>query len=244
MKLIVPMYGYPTVATALWAGVAEAGPLATAIINPASGPTATPNSDYVRACNSLKTAGVQMVGYIDANYCQRPVAQVLADIGTWRTGWGTWLSGVFVDRMSANVAYLSSIQRATLAYGWKMVVNPGVVWAPGISSYCDVVVIFENSRAVWENTTLPTHAAGEAAIIHSSPTLGNVVDDARRAGLSMVYVTNDGGANPYDTLPVYWSELVAAVRGGVVQPPAPTVEERLTRIEATLTAMAQTWAVG
>jgi hypothetical protein len=77
------------------------------IINPNSGPGAAPwwpNADYVRELRRLSAyANVQMVGYVRATYCQRPIDDVFEDIETyaaWRNSNvcpGLGVDGIFID---------------------------------------------------------------------------------------------------------------------------------------------------
>ena len=83
------------------------------IINPANGPTQTPDENYQREISKLAGfTNIQLLGYVRTNYTQRPIDNVLADVTTWSTWSG--FQGIFFDETPNSYTddigtYLSTI---------------------------------------------------------------------------------------------------------------------------------------
>jgi len=75
IKMLLPLYVYPGT---VWDQIATAASKIRiiAIINPNSGPTATPDSQYTLYMNKLSTAGVEQIGYVYTSYGSRSAAAV------------------------------------------------------------------------------------------------------------------------------------------------------------------------
>src|SRR5262245_28411723 len=83
---LVPAYFYPT----WWSGSpwddlnkAAAKIPIEAIMNPASGPGADVNTDYVAAVGALQNAGGKVIGYVSTGFGARSAADVKADINAY-----------------------------------------------------------------------------------------------------------------------------------------------------------------
>ena len=75
LKLLVPLYVYPGAAwDTVAAGASKVGTIA--IVNPNSGPAASPDSSYNSYMSKLKNAGVEMIGYVYTSYGARSIADV------------------------------------------------------------------------------------------------------------------------------------------------------------------------
>ena len=231
LRILIPLYNYPTwwtPATYIWTNVVAAArqvPVC-AIIDPADGPDGpAPNADYQHGMDDLRAGGVEMLGYVDSNYGNRPIAAVKSNIDTYATGWN--VNGIFVDQASTaanRLAYYGELydyihSRTGLA---RVVINPGTVPDETYVSRpaADVTVWFENSNTDWSAWSPPVYGArhpmrGFGALVYDCATaaaMTQVVDQAvaRRSG--WVYVTDDRLPNPWDTLPPYWTALVGRVK--------------------------------
>jgi len=226
LGILIPLYNYPSwwdSATYLWDDVAAAQSRApiTAIINPNSGPDGgPPNSDYVQGLTTLRAAGVKMLGYVSTDYGNRALNLVKADIDLYATHYN--LNGIFLDETASGTDKLSYY---TTLYQYirgkpgltQVILNPGTQIAQGYISQPagDTAVIFENGSG-WPGYTpdgyvqnYPAHRFAMLAYnVANTATMRTYVDLARTRNIGYVYVTNDGGANPWDTLPSYWSALV------------------------------------
>jgi hypothetical protein len=147
------------------------------------------------------------------------------------------LSGLFVDEMSnelADMGYYQSIRQhvRTKSLGAIVVGNPGTAsiidssngaagWT--IDDYAtlyDRLVTFEGNGIVYRNQfALPTWirqqpAARFAHIIHSETSLEKMrlnIQLAATRNVGTLFVTDDVLPNPYDRVPAYWNELLAAI---------------------------------
>ena len=229
MALLVPAYFDP--GQGRWPAVASAAqrvPLvAIANVNngPGSGLTARP--DYAKALSDLRAAGGQVVGYVYTQYGQRAVEAVKADMQRWHQLYP--LDGFFVDEMANSPSpTLLKYYAALLLYArelnpaYRVIANPGTNTDESYlkQSTADVLVIFENDAgyanfapAAWTKKYPPSAFGHLAYAIATADQMTNVVQlaAARRAGF--IYVTDDSGANPWDTLPSYWGAEVSLVEG-------------------------------
>jgi hypothetical protein len=226
LAILLPLYNYPSwydAASYLWDDVAAANSRApiTAIINPYNGPNGgPPNSDYVRGLNDLRTAGVTLIGYVSTNYGNRDINLVKADIDLYAAHFG--LNGIFLDESATGTDKLSYY--ATL-YSYiksksgltRVVLNPGTNTAESYLTQPagDTAVIFENGSG-WPgyvpDAYVRNYPANRFAMLAynvvDATTMRSYVDLAKARNIGYVYITNDGGDNPWDTLPSYWTALV------------------------------------
>ncbi|MCG3148080.1 MAG: hypothetical protein PCFJNLEI_01522 [Verrucomicrobiae bacterium] len=230
VRLLVPLYSYPSwynPATYLWDDVAQAArqvPV-TAIINPNNGPNGgPPNSDYVAGLAELRTNGVTILGYVYTSYGGRDTNLVKADIDLYDQHYN--IDGIFLDEVAAGTDKLTYYGQLydyikSRPHLRHVVTNPGTHMDEAYLSRpaTDTSVIFENDTG-W-NTYVPSAYVSAydsrrfAMLVYSVGTAGAMRSNIARAvhrNLAYVYVTNDGGANPWDSLPAYWPEEIAYVR--------------------------------
>jgi hypothetical protein len=227
IALLVPAYFNPS--SGYWdqlSASARRVPL-VAIANIFNGPgnDATPRADYVRAMQSVRDAGGQVIGYVYSQYGSRAIDVVKADMLRWHQFYP--LDGFFVDEMAnaPNTAlfdyYASLVTYARSLKGkYQVIGNPGTNTeeAYHIRNTADVLTIFEGDASYtnfapssWTQKYPPHQFAhliyGIAGVDAMKTNLNLAV--SRRAGF--VYVTSDTLPNPWDTLPAYWNEEVASV---------------------------------
>lgn len=226
LRILVPLYAYPSwyaPAAYVWDDVAAAAARVpvTAIVNPDSGPGGgPPNSDYAHGLAELRAAGVALLGYVATGYGARPAADVKADIDLYDAYFD--VAGIFLDEAdntTNGLAYYADLHayihsRSNLH---DVVLNPGIGTAEEYFSApaADAAVIYEVG-AGWSNHVVAAyvsnHPPGRFAVllydIAGESAMRAAVDLAVRRGIGQVYVTDDAGANPWDTLPAYWSNLV------------------------------------
>lgn len=226
LRILIPLYSYPSwyaPATYVWDEVAAAAarvPI-TAVINPNSGPDGgPPNSDYARGLADLRAAGVSLLGYVATGYGSRPAAAVKADIDLYDAYFN--LDGIFLDEAdntTHGLAYYADLHayvhsRSNLH---EVVINPGIGTAEEYlaTPAADTAVIFE-VNAGWSGHVPAAYVSNYppqrfAVLLYDIPDESGMraaVDLAVRRNIGQVYVTDDAGANPWDTLPAYWSNLV------------------------------------
>lgn len=233
VQLLVPFYVWPDAVK--FAELAEGGDKVKAVIvGPTSGPPTAddPNTGlYTQLFGRLVKGGIGLVGYVHVSYGRRPMAKVLDEIKLWYSGYGSILSGIFVDEIDSTDIettrrHVISIRKIldTQKTGQILVLNPGSALDHSVCKLVDIVLSFENSMAVWcaeqPNSTrgqLPS-ACGctTAAAVHSTGglTQKQVTQQLLRAsdlGYSHVYFTDGSMPNPWATLPSYWRSQVTAV---------------------------------
>ncbi len=221
MGTIVPAYFYPGT---LWQSLnfAASRVPVIAIMNPNDGPDTTQNPDYVAAVNSLRAAGGRVIGYVYTSYGARDTNAVKTDIDRYFNFYP--VDGIFLDEMSddASAAHLSYY--ATLfQYIHSKGTNVMVVGNPGINAdeaclnrpAADVLVTFEVDTGYsalvvdgWVTNHLARQFCHLPYNVADATLMTNDVNLAAARNVGWIYVTNDKGANPWDTLPSYWTNEV------------------------------------
>jgi hypothetical protein len=227
IALLVPAYFNPS--SGSWDQLSQAAarvPL-VAIANVFNGPgtDSSPRSDYVRVMKSVRDAGGQVIGYVYTQYGARSADIVKADMLKWHQFYP--LDGFFVDEMSnvPNTAlfdyYAGLVTYArSLKPQYQVMGNPGTNTeeAYRIRNTADVFTIFEGSSsytnfapASWTQKYPPYQFAHLLYGISGADAMQTNLNLAltRRAGY--VYITDDILANPWDRLPAYWTQEVAAI---------------------------------
>lgn len=212
-SMVIPAYFYPG---ALWDQATAGAPtVGTMIMNPASGPGASANSDYVAAVSKAQAAGVKVIGYVHTSYGARATVEVKAEIDAYKVLYG--VSGIFLDEVASDGALLPYYQdladyiRATA--GAFVMLNPGTIPAESYMNVGDVVVVFEGTYNTYKTWVKPSWvnnypASKFAHLVHAASgttAMRNVVKWAHQRNAGNVYVTNDVLPNPWDSLPTYWS---------------------------------------
>lgn len=229
--LIVPAYFYPSWEDAQanhWDELIVAAPRVplVAILNPASGPGARRIPDYVRAVDSLRAAGGQVIGYVHTSYAQRPLKEVRAEVDTYYERYA--LDGIFFDEttgdtVAAHLSYYRACgeyvrQRAPQAL---VVLNPGTDADQAYLQAASCLLLFENDQASaslldWQPPTWVTpHLAGQVAVLAyhlaNEAAMDAGLERALKAGAGWLYLTDDTLPNPWDTLPAFWEAQVRAL---------------------------------
>ena len=232
LDILVPAYNiYPTVA--VWQNHSQDQ---VAVMNPASGPGAAPNPDWVAQTQAAQASGISILGYVDTNHGAIDPAAVKAQIDTYN-GWYN-VDGIFLDRVAGDPAHLTYYQDlidyiAAVTPGNDVTLNEGVYpdqsFAEGLHAGHNMQithVAFEGTYDTYVNATVPTWIENSsttfADLVYAVPTVADmqtVVQLASDHNSSYVYATPDTLPNPWDTLASnddgtvnYWSDLVAAVQ--------------------------------
>jgi hypothetical protein len=225
-ELLVPAYFYPVASRRAdyWGELAATAPKAsiTAILNPASGPGAAPDANYVSAISRLQTAGGKVIGYVSSSYANRSLSDVVADINKYVAFYP--VQGFFIDEMT-NDTDTTHVQFYQSVYNYIKGLNPQyvVVGNPGTSTaeiyaslpVADKLVVFEGSAASYGAYVPSAWQAsyGHGQFVHivygaSKSQMTKIMNGAAARGASNMFVTSDKLANPYDTLPSYWTDEV------------------------------------
>lgn len=214
--IMVPLYTYPG---GTWNRVIETKndhpdvPV-VAIVNPASGPGGSRDSNYVSGIGKLKDAGVIVIGYVSTAYTNRALSAVKSDIDKWASWYD--IDGIFFDEQTnwaGKEWYYTQAGDYAESKGLDFTVgNPGANSIPSYLDTVDVVLIYESpglpnlnnyqSWSSYDNDKLGMIPFG----VGSLPT--NWINNAAKL-VGWIYVTNDVLPNPWDSLPPYYDEMTA-----------------------------------
>lgn len=225
--LLVPAYFYPS-AGSDWSMLDAASSKVdlTAIVNPDSGPMPGPaDPNYSAAISALRAAGGQDVGYIYTGYGATPIATVESQISTYLSQYP--MSGFFFDAMSGSPVEHSYYQTLYdyvkgLNPSYTVIDNPGtsVDQSDAASPVANTFIEYEGPGAGYPAATPPAWTASYpasmfAVSIYGVPTVSGMLADlalASSRNVGSVYITDQGLPNPYDQLPSYWDQEVAAIQ--------------------------------
>ena len=210
-RLIVPAYFHPATHQREWAWLAErAEQVELVVLNLADGAGRRPDVAYQPVLERLRSASVTVCGYIDTNYGRRPVPEVVADL----TRYQDWylVDGVFLDRASAAAEHLTWYARlAAYARGLGarvIALNHGAHPVESYAEHADLLGTFEGPWDAYLELAVPRWVRSRPAaqffhLLHSVPPA--CFADARRLvqrrNAGCAYITDRGGANPWDGIP-------------------------------------------
>ena len=218
---IVPLYTSPGDAswnTVIAAKMAHPKVGVVAIVNPNNGPGSAVSSAYTSGIARLTAAGIKVIGYVSTDYTRNSAATVKADIDRWRTFYPGQLGGIFFDEQSNqadDVAYYRDLSQYAKAQGLSFTVgNPGTDTAEAYVGALDMMLIYEtgglpstDKLAGWH----ANHAPSNFGIIPYAASLSTTfVRDARKY-VHYIYVQSDNLPNPWDSVPSYFGDLLAAL---------------------------------
>jgi Spherulation-specific family 4 len=151
MTILLPMYVHPLEDPDAWATLAGHASTVTVIVNVHDGPGENPDLSYELVTERLRSAGVDMIGYVDLRYGTRPCRDVWGDI----VGWQRYpVSGLFFDRVPADAPGLDGVARAVQAAGCPVVLNPGTRPHPDYAGLAGTVCTFEGPWSAYRSTVL------------------------------------------------------------------------------------------
>jgi hypothetical protein len=227
VTLLVPAYFYPAGdGLQEWdrlLAAADRVPI-VAIVNPASGPDKAVDTNYEKLLARAKKAKrLTLLGYVTTSYAKRPAADVKADVDTWLRLYPA-IQGIFFDEQASaaeHVDYQAELyQHVRKTRGLSLVVtNPGTtcderfVARPAADSVC----LFEGPKPFsaadfprWRSKYAADQASVLSYKIAGKDEMRRLIDFATKEQLGYCYVTDADGANPWDRLPSYWDDEVAA----------------------------------
>ena len=210
-RLVVPAYFRPDTRSDDWQLLAKhAQQVRLVILNLANGPGTRPDPAYHSALGRLREVGVAVAGYVDTNYGRRPVPEALADLDNFLEWYA--VSGVCFDRVSVSaqdLGYYAGLSRDARRAGARVVLfNHGAHPLEAYAEHANLLGTFEGPWRAYVRLAVPRWTRSRPAstfyhVIHSVPRENFdhafLLATRRRAG--SVYVTDRGGANPYDGLP-------------------------------------------
>jgi hypothetical protein len=210
-RLVVPAYFRPDTRPDDWQLLAKhAQQVRLVILNLANGPGTRPDPAYHFALSRLREVGVAIAGYVDTNYGRRPVPEALADLDNFLQWYA--VSGVCFDRVSVtaeHLGYYAALSRDARRAGARVVLfNHGAHPLEAYAEHANLLGTFEGPWRAYLRLAVPRWTRSRPAstfyhVIYSVPRENFdhafLLATRRRAG--SVYITDRGGANPYDGLP-------------------------------------------
>ena len=222
LEVVVPAYFHPHVDDGDWATLAEsADGTRLVVLNIDSGPGNLPDPAFAVAADRLRAAGVPVIGYVDTAYGARPGRDQGLEVRRYLDWYG--VDGVFLDQVAAGPEQLWKYRRVAddarqLGAG-LIVFNHGVYPTESYAEIADLLVTFEGAWTSYRRLPVPGWAyhrpSGQFChLVYSTPPelLQNALYFAQRRNTGTVYVTDRGGANPWDRLPSYYPAEIAAAR--------------------------------
>lgn len=232
--IYVPVYEYPYLDdnSSMWTGLVRAKASHPAVpfavtINPWSGPGLWQDPNYVKGTLQLRKAGIEYVlGYVSTNYARQTsgytMAELKGEIDRYRE-WYPDVNGVMLDEVNSGadqVSFYKELVSYAKAKGMEYVLaNPGTNVDEKYVGMFDSMMIFEGKKLptiaqLQANTFYPKYPPDYFSFTaRNISTLDPDYIGAIKEYVGMFYVTDGvetaSDDNPYDTLPSYFSDLLA-----------------------------------
>ena len=210
-QLIVPAYFHPATRPDDWVWMAErAAQVRLIVLNLANGPGTVPDAAVLGALDRLRSAGVAVAGYVDTNYGERSTHDALADLARYLDWYE--VTGVFFDRAAVapeQVGQYADLTAQARDMGVRVVAfNHGAHPIEAYAEHADLLGTFEGPWTAYLELAVPRWTRSWPAghfyhLLHSVPTesFSDAFWLAARRNAGCAYVTDHGGANPWDGLP-------------------------------------------
>jgi hypothetical protein len=226
----VPLYKYPDLgdSSGLWSSVIKAKkahpsvPFAVSI-NPSNGPGGSDDSRISSAIGELKAAGVEHVlGYLPTMYATEPSGRTMGDLKGMVDRYRAWypdMDGLMMDTMAAGsdkVSFYKELVEYAKSKGFTFVKgNPGAKVDSAYVGIFDNISIYERydapSISTLASNTLQNLSFGKEKFSFTAkgvPGLDLGYLDQIKGYVAYVYMTNDSGGNPYNSIPPYFDSMV------------------------------------
>ncbi|MFE9372884.1 spherulation-specific family 4 protein [Streptomyces sp. NPDC006711] len=238
LGLGVPGYAHPLVAPVEWAELTRPGtPLHWAVLNVsgggAGGPGTRPDPHCLEAAGKLRNAGIRVLGHLDTEYGHRPFGEQIAEAHRYLDWYR--VDGFLLDRCPTGRDELPAMRRTTetlraLREGAHLVLGHGTHPCPGYVEIADQLITYTgpwhdyrwSQVAEWTAEYPPERFCH---LVHGVPRshLEEALRIARWQGAGTVYFTDRadraprgrGAADPFETLPGYWDEIVSRIGPGI-----------------------------
>lgn len=231
--IIIPFYAYPK----LWLRENEWTRLTASarqhpvldirvVINPANGPGAASGPDfenYAAGITLLREAGVSVVGYVDTDYAEKPLAAVASEIQNYRQFYPGKLSGIFFDQMAYSPRQESYYQQSTATAtgaGFSYTIgNPGVVIPASYAGSCTIINVYENAGypelpgalARLQSTSAYGKREGYSVLAYNVERLDSAWLQEVVGFVGFVYVAGRGQERDWDCLPPFFDAFLQEV---------------------------------
>lgn len=206
--LLIPLYAYPMPAGELVKLREEYPGLPIIVmVNPSNGPGSKLDAArYAGAIRELRAANITVVGYVYTSYTRRSVEDVERDVekyASWYELDGIFLDEVTCDENASHLEYYRRLAERIRSMGLKLVIgNPGTWAAEEYFDFFDIVVIWENPQypPLEELQRYKSLREKAAVLVYNQEELDEEKLSRLIENVKWIYVTDDGGENPWDTL--------------------------------------------
>src|SRR2546427_3848512 len=223
--IVIPLYTYPTDgswAASLQAKNAHPNVAIIAIISPSDGPGGSSDSNYVQGVKNFQAAGIIVIGYVATGYASHGMSDLDAQISRYKNWYS--VNGIFFDDMANNQGnenYYSTLNTYVKSLGMTYTMgNPGATTLKSYIGTLDSIIIYESAGTPSLSypafaTFYPSYSKSNFGFLaYSVPSLDTSFETSTSTYVQWMYITNDGLSNPWDTLPSYFMNEVAALDAG------------------------------
>jgi len=229
-KLAVPAYFYPEGANlSFWDRLATSDDkLGIVILNPDDGPGNAAEPNYVTQANRLR-GRVTILGYVDTKSGQanKSVNQIQQEINNYYSWYP--VNGIYLDNVAATNCANTATYRALYDYiqakggAAQVALGFGTDFSQCMFDQVGPKVIgvnFNDTYAAYQNwqpeawtATYPANRFWHFVNGVSQANLAGVVNRSKQRNVNWIYITDDKGKNPWDTLPnpTYWQEAIRLI---------------------------------
>jgi hypothetical protein len=218
---IIPLYTSPSDPS--WSAVAAAKAAhpavpVLAVINPSNGPGGAATPAYSAGIAKLASAGVKVIGYVHTSWGGRPAAELQSEMSQWKS-WYPSVSGIFFDEMANQAgkeSYYAGLTSYAKSNGFDFTIgNPGSDSSATYVGTEDVILIYENGGVPslaalggWHSSYPRTNFG---VIPYDVASLDTSFVEAAKTYVAYIYLQSDNLPNPWDSVPPYLADLVAAL---------------------------------
>jgi len=232
MKVLVPAYFDPSESNywnRLEVQAAKMPDRLYAIANKANGPGPSYDTTYAVVINNMHLNHGKVIGYVWTNYGTVPLATAKADIDRWFSFYSS-LDGIFFDGQANSTGketyYLTLYnyvkQKNTSAL---IVSNPGTNTLNTYLIYngarvSDVICVFESNTGfdTWTPASWCKNYSADNFYVLPYNTASKIYPSRLNKAVSLnvgwIYLTDDTGGNPWDTLPSYFEDMCNYIING------------------------------
>lgn len=216
-SVLVPAYFHADAAE--WADLADER-LKWVVFNIANGPGGVRDRGWAAVAHRLAANGVELAGYIDTAYGERPPEEVEDEVARYRKWYG--VRTAFMDQVSAITGhvprYCHTVGAAQGRGAECVVLNHGIYPDPAYARLADLLVVFEGPWSAYQHLRPPAWASRVPSemfchLVYAAPqaVLARALARAGRRNAGAVYVTDRAGANPWSGLPDYFDREMCLV---------------------------------
>ncbi|MEU4208840.1 spherulation-specific family 4 protein [Streptomyces sp. NPDC026206] len=238
LRLAVPGFAHPLVAPAEWGGLQRTGlPLGWVVMGssslrepggPCGGPGFRQDPYWLSAAVPLRTSGVRVLGHLDAGFGSRPFGELLSDAQRFLNWYR--VDGFALGRCPSDAAGLAETRRVagalrTLLDGAYVVFVHGAHPCSGYAALADQLVTYAGPWSGYRWSQVAEWTAEHPPerfchLVHGVPRshLDEALRIARWQGAGTIYFTDrtdHDEADPWESLPGYWDEIVSRIGPGV-----------------------------